>query len=180
MRITHDIKGDIDFKDSIAEKIESQNQAAKVANIRTAMEYAKNVSTAVEFRHYIKHRSFYRYRVTKRIRESDGQTRIIFKYNPIKAMHLSGVIKQDDSGSWVGRHFFPYAFIAKMPNGDVSIFKRYRKSVIKSPNAWWNNLPIKEQTIVLGIDDIVEFEAAKTQSNFKKFYALELQKRLKK
>jgi hypothetical protein len=180
MRITSEVKGQRDFKEVIGNKLDNSSQASKIANIRAAMLFAKNVAAGTESRFDIKPKAFYKYRVTKFFRRDSGEARIIFRHNPIKLRHLLGEFRQNFDSAGVGRHLIPKAFIAKMPNGDISVFKRHGISVRKSPKGWWLNLPIKEQTIKIYIDDIVNYEARQIQGHFKKFYQIELKNQLKK
>jgi hypothetical protein len=174
VRITSEVIGQRDFKQTLGNRIDVIGKASKVANIQAATLFAKNVAAGTESRFDIKPKAFYKYRVTKFFRRDSGEARIIFRTNPIKLRHLLGEFRQNFDSAGVGRHLIPKAFIAKMPNGDISVFKRKGISVRKSRKAWWNNLPIKEQTINLYIDDIVNYEASQVQGNFTKFYNAQL------
>lgn len=85
--------------------------------------------------------AFKKYRIHKRL--LGGQTtlpigRVWEGTLPIKARYV-GAMRQDDTGAWAGRYFFPGAFIATLRNEMQGVFKRVSHKA----------LPIEEQAVDL-------------------------------
>lgn len=76
-------------------------------------------------------------------------------YKPIRARY-AGPLRQDETGAWAGPYYFKGGFIARMPTGMVSLFKRRPKAALMPADAKdskgrpkRNRLPIEEQTVKL-------------------------------
>lgn len=83
--------------------------------------------------------------------DRDTSASIWLGHNPIPASRL-GAMRQQRSGARAGRHTFYGAFLASMPSGYVSIFKRRGK----------RRLPIDEQAAPLEVAEAVMREIERT------------------
>jgi hypothetical protein len=70
-------------------------------------------------------------------------------YNDVMARHV-GRLSQGEGGAWAGQYFFEGAFVAKMKNGMVSVFKRDGAK----------SLPVTQQAVKLVAAEAVASQVA--------------------
>jgi len=110
----------------------AQRSAIRTTTTWAKKELEKRMADATQ----IPLKAFKVYRVKSRASDEFGS--VFFGFNPIQAKYL-GKMEETGTGATAGSYFFQGGFIARMRNGNTSIFARKGKS----------RLPIQAQTAKL-------------------------------